>query len=503
MSKMNGVSCFRVAMGISSAIFLGPLLVGTAHAAPDAYGCDMRITSGLSNIKWPAAPATVCIEPGDYAEQLTIYGVAATRQAPITVRAADSSNWPNLKGGVLIRRSSGIVLRNVSASNRTAGALAAILIDDGSSNVKIDTNRAYSSKFGIVVGSQRGQDGLGGPAGAGNIIQNNGVGSDIDLGGIAVTNSSGANPDESAQTYPFGTVVENNTVSGNGGHGIDVDSARLVRIEKNKVSTNGYENIVWPGGYSGIHLFAPHDDKSCGGHQVKYNYVSDTRSSPMGTDGNGIQIDHYCDGNVVAFNVVWNNAAAGIAIYGSGDNQVFSNTLAFNSNQEDRAAKFPGGAVGEIVLSACVVAAECEDKVAHPGRARRNAVFNNIAHSSKYGSIPINVHSSANSAEGENKVGPNLLSTSGAPNDQNWPFLIVDQTKAFNSAQIDALTGVQGNVVEIPRVADPSAPQNDGLRLVAKPSQNGKDFSNYGDLLDIKGVSPSLGASFFGAYYTK
>mgnify|MGYP003576184431 CR=1 FL=1 len=484
---------FRAVHGACVTVVLASA-VTSAQAAPDTQGCSIVLSPGaeLSKTAWPAAGGTICLLPGDYAAGLYVEG---RKGKPIVIRGADTdpNNWPNLTSGVTFRNSDDITLQRVNVSN--AGNFGAVVVDKGSSNITLDSIRAKNSLNGVVFGS-----GLG-PAGINNIIKNSEVGTAIDYVGIAVVNGSG-NGLQPTAAMPFATQILNNIVSGNGGHGIDVDRSRFVKIEGNKVATNGYAPFTLtgepPGGYSGIHLYDKEnylkpEDRRCGDHQVRFNYVWDTRTVPKGTDGNGIQIDNFCDYNVVAFNVVWNNEGAGIAIYNAAHNQVYSNTVAFNTRQKTRVQDFDPktNGIGEIVLSACVVAATCAEGRSQAGRTHDNRVFDNLMWSNVEGNPALNLHETA--ATQNNILGPNLHWVDG-----QWPVAIVGNIVVDKST---ALTSE--DLVEQPIVKNPSSPLNNGLQLTQKPSKNGQDLSVHSGITDLLGQQAGMGYSYFGAYFTK
>lgn len=471
--------------------------------------------------QWPAGDIEVCVEKADYNSLLQIEGV---RGRKVKIRAGGDAEEmrPNFRAGVLIRNSSGITLSklNVSRSVDPTKDVAALLIDAGSENNIVEYVNVDNAMHGIAIGGSG--DPLTGPAGAGNIIRNNGVGGNIALNGITIGKNSGSKVEASHQTVPFGTLIDGNTVSGNGGHGIDVDNSGKVKITNNVVANNGYTDKE-AGGYSGIHLYTASDNGTCNSNQVLYNYVWGTVSRRGGTDGNGIQIDNFCDDNAVGYNVIWNNDGAGIAVYNAARNQVFSNTVGFNSMQEMRAVEFDPktSAVGEIVLSACVdrntdaSKNTCVDARPHGGRTRENWVYNNIVHSSVMHAPAINVHITAVKDDTDakldlkNKIGPNMYSNSGVFGDPNWPLLIFGNGSyaAASSAEIDALTKLPGNLVEVPAVAgydlaNPAAVyKNNTFQLVRQPTKHGEKFADRADWMDILKEKPTANSNYFGAYY--
>ena len=505
---------------------MASLLLTCVHI--DAFaGCEKWIRPGMSLVindaSLPAGDVEVCIERANYDGQLDIQGVRG-RKVKFTSEYADSSLWASFRGGVLIRNSSNITLTKINVSRPIVDPLsdpAAILIDQGSENNVIDEVHVHDSSHGIAIGGAVYQ-GQGGPAGAGNIIQNSQV-EKIRLNGITVGKGSATVVNASHKTNPFGTFISRNKVNDTGGHGIDVDESKGVRIVNNIVSNAGSTKTVAPGGYSGIHLYSSKDNGSCSSSQVFYNYVWGTKSIPgvEGTDGNGIQLDNFCDDNAVGYNVVWNNAGAGIAIFNAARNEVYSNTVAFNSQQEGRTATFDpkSSGVGEIVLSACIDRRteknQCAEFRPHDGRTNNNNVYDNIVFSSIQRAPGINVHETAVKNElkpGEdlrNKVGPNMISTAGAVGDAAWPLLVYGQNSSFfTNEAVDQATSTSGNLIEIPSVVgyDPnnlaSVYTGNSFQLTRLPSKIGKKFPERALWIDILGQhSNDIGSVFFGAYY--
>ncbi|MBS0340337.1 MAG: right-handed parallel beta-helix repeat-containing protein [Proteobacteria bacterium] len=507
-------------------VFAAISLGFSVDSLAESSACTDWIRPGMSlDFQKNKGDIEICVESGNYDQQLSIQGL---RGGKVKIRSQydDPLLRANFRGGVLIRNSSGITLSNVNVSRpkgNPATDPAAILIDQGSENNIIDNVMVRDSTHGIAIGGEA-YDGQGGPSGAGNIIQNSRV-ERITLNGITVGNGSGLPVNASHLTAPFGTHISKNTITDSGGHGIDVDASRGVRIVDNVISSTGNTKELSPGGYSGIHLYSAADSGSCSSNQVFYNYVWGTGSIPgaKGTDGNGIQIDNFCDDNAVGYNVVWNNAGAGIAIFNAARNQVYSNTVAFNSQQPDRATTFDprSSAVGEIILSACVDrnpdsrVNECAEGRPHDGRTQNNMVYNNIVFSSVQKAPAINVHETAVRNELDptrdlmNKVGPNMLSTAGSIGDPAWPQLVYGKNSSFIVDQdIDKATGTSGNLIEIPFVVGYDARNlesvylNNSFQLARRPSKIGEFFDERKYWRDIIGQNSLSGSSvYFGAYY--
>ena len=492
---------------------LAGFFVGGVRAAEAP--CDMLVGAGtaqpdLSRVRWPAA-GTVCIRPGTYDRMLVLFNVQRSAGAPLVVRAQDAGDAPRLLRGVLVRQSAHVTVRGVDAANM--GGYAAVLVDQGSHHVTIEKVRAHDASFGIALGSAAQSDGLGGPAGVGNVVQDNRVGTQIRHSGIAVQNGSGGAVPASDPHRPYATAILRNVVQDNGGHGISIDNSKAVKVVANWVDDNGYNG----GGFSGIHFFASSDNGACKGHLIRHNRIANSRMKNLdltATDGNGILLDHFCDSNDVSFNVVQGNQGTGISVFASAHNRIYHNTVVGNTLQPYRTSLFPPAwnNIGEIVIASCAHVnpatgrSDCVDGQVHPGRAHGNRVFNNIAHAIVDGSPAIHVMPTASAAPLDNRIGPNLYWTGANASDSpnaNWPPLIVGTpTTQFSTAAIDSRTQSSGNLVERPAyVQFPTWRKSPvgSLRLTHKPARTGQAMTEA--VPDIGGSPPTANASFFGAYY--
>lgn len=463
----------------------------------------------LSAVRWPAS-GTVCINAGTYDRMLVVAGVRKSAAAPLVIQAREDANPPKLLQGSVVRNSSYVTLANLNVAN--ASGYAAVLVDQGSHHVTIDRVWAHDAPFGIVIGSAVQPDGLGGPAGIGNVVQNSGAGTNVKYSGIAVQGGSGGQVPAGEPNYPYATTLRNNNVSGNGGHGISVDNAKFVKIEGNRVAVNGYGG----GGYSGIHLYSSDDNGKCGNNLVRYNYVSQTWLLPKditATDGNGILMDRYCDSNDVSYNVVWGNHGTGIAIFTSANNRVYRNTVFGNTQQPGRTTLFPPpwSSLAEVTISTCAKVnvvtgkSDCGDTNVHPTRASGNQVFDNIIQSTVYGVPALYAAPAVTVASLGNRIGPNLYWVGGDSADRpsaNWPPMTYgNPTTEISAAYVDRVTGISGNAVERPafdRDQTAASPAADGLRLAKRPSAVGQVQSDMAN--DIAGKTPAGVTSYLGAY---
>jgi len=91
----------------------------------------------------------------------------------------------------------------------------------------------------------------------------------------------------------------------NGMHGMEINGNRYI-IEHNIV----WENGIGLSGTSGIHIFAKDKQQGTGQFNIiRYNTISGQKETD-GQDGNGIQLDEWCDNNQIYFNVTFANDGA-------------------------------------------------------------------------------------------------------------------------------------------------------------------------------------------------
>jgi parallel beta-helix repeat protein len=454
---------------------------------------DADVTA-IADVSLPPG-TSVCLAAGTYTRLLTVLGDQGTATAPITVAPVSAKAVVRLQGGVNIRASSYVVLSGMARITAPPEALAAVIIDQGSHHVTVRGNTIEDAHFGVALGTGT-YGGLGGPAGVGNLIEDNLIQRHA-LVGIAV--SAGT----SGKNKSTGQVEHNrirlNTVADNGGHGIDLDNAAYASVERNLVRRNGLGDAAGTlGGYSGIHLRSTDPSgKRCTGHLVRWNLVLDTQERPAlaacddtsgsghCVDGNGIQVDLFCDANEVSYNVVKGNAGSGIHVFTARDNDVHSNTVVGNNRQADRMAFQSPADVGEILVSTAVA-----------GRTSGNRVYDNIAWPD-VASVPA-VTASASVSGAANRLGPNMLYNTRR--NAGWPVFSLAGTVANDATQIDSLTGTTGHLVAKPLFLDIQQPEAEGLQLTAKPAKPGEPPSPL--LPDRLGLMPPASQPrYFGAYY--
>lgn len=420
---------------LPAAVFL--LAAGAAGSATAACNITLSSNAAIAAFNAATVPAgqTVCIAPGTYTSQLAVVGpLKSTTSSWITITASNAANPPKLNGGLWITKSAYVQVSSLNVSQPVANAWSAVTIDNGTHHIKFTKSTVSNSFAGISIGSSNGK------AGAGIQISGNKVLTNLNFG-IALGEMS----DGLSNDYQ---IIRGNYVSGNGGHGIDVDNTSYVLVDQNTVLGNGTGvGATRQGGYSGIHLYAPADStasspggKRCTGNVVRYNTVLGTQERPRNqscidgsnsgvcVDGNGIQVDHYCDGNDVSFNMTSNNAGAGIAVYSGANNAIYNNTATGNNQQVARVV----WDAGEIQVSATVA-----------GRAGGNQIYRNFTTSTVQG-IPA-YRESADA--GANTVGPN---TWWVTRGGTWAPVNYKGVDHWTGAAVDTATGTAWNVVGSP-----------------------------------------------------
>jgi parallel beta-helix repeat protein len=243
---------------------------------------------------------------------------------------------------------------------RKSHELPGFILRHGASFDTIENCTVEDSGMGIYIG-----DGAGG----GHRLLNN-VLHDNKTHGIAV---NAVNAPEGQETLISGNQVYRNVM-----HGMEINGNRYI-IEHNVVWQNG----IGLSGTSGIHLSAKDRNEGTGQFNIiRYNIVSGQQETD-GQDGNGIQLDQWCDNNEVTFNVVFANDGAGIVLFDSSHNLIANNTL-FDNMRDSR---------GRHAYKADLVIAT--DYTKNTDHSFDNVVRNNLIYTVRPGIMNIYVDRSA------------------------------------------------------------------------------------------------------------
>lgn len=455
---------------------------------------DWRVIApGDTVLLYPDRQGTGWLSRAPGAASLSIDQARGAPEKRITVVGV---NGARLLQGLNVNRSQYLDLVNLDVSENRVSALgvgsAAVTLQGGSADISVRGSRIHhATGHGVSVSSTAGARLMIGPD---NGIYNN------QFNGISI-HASGASLANGGPV--ISSEVSGNVISANGLHGVDVE-ASYWRVGRNQVMVNGLNG----GGSSGIHLFSRTDrtDADCDFNEVSYNHVSGQRDSTL-FDGNGIQSDHFCDHNIVVFNVVWGNAGAGVSLIAGRENIVAVNTLYNNATDQQRAGT--PALVGELIVASwadfCwngyIDPASCK---LPPGRSSGNLVFDNLIHSNQAAvpAVAFNPEAINASRNNVNFVYPNLMfNSAGGPN-LRW-----GERDYVHAGDIDRVTGLAalggGTMVEPPAFVDPAnpGPTVHGLRLKAKPSLEGWVIPDA--FRDTQGNLAVPGSAYVGAYYTK
>jgi parallel beta-helix repeat protein len=254
----------------------------------------------------PAAVGWGTLQPGDKVvvhagtyKDGVIIGAHGTAQQPIVVQADPGAI---LENSVLLEGATYVVIDGLKI--RGSHAYPGVIIRHGAAFDTVQNCEVEDSGLGLWIG-----DGAGG----GHKLLNNTL-HDTRTHGIAV---DVVNAPEGQETLIAGNRVYRNVM-----HGMEINGNRYI-IEHNVVWNNG----IALSGTSGIHIFAKDQRQGTGRFNViRYNIVSGQKETD-GQDGNGIQLDEWCDYNQIYFNVTFANDGAGIVLFDASHNLVANNTL--------------------------------------------------------------------------------------------------------------------------------------------------------------------------------
>ncbi len=292
---------------ISRRVLLGEVLIlglpalilpHRAEAAVVDVGTGAAITS-LATVPWATLRPgdEVVLRPGTYSLPVVITS-RGTAERPIVVRGVpgavvrtsivmEGARHVRLEGLVIERtRHSGVIIRRGSAFITVAGCIV------------------RQSGLGLWIGDGAG----GGHRFLDNFLHDN------QTHGVAID----------VINAPLGeeTLIAGNRIARNAMHGLEINGNRYI-VENNLVWANGHGLS----GTSGIHTFARDAQQDAGKDNIiRYNVVWGQKET-TGQDGNGIQLDQWCDRNQVYFNLCFGNDGAGIVLFDAALNRVDNNTL--------------------------------------------------------------------------------------------------------------------------------------------------------------------------------
>lgn len=254
---------------------------------------------------------------------------------------------------------------------------SAVIIRNGAQNIRVEGVEISYSPLGVWIGNK---------ASDGHTIINNKI-HDNDTHGIAVDviNASSTNA-----SHFIGNKIYNNGV-----HGIELNGSGYL-VDGNVVYNNGLKMS----GASGIHVYAKDAYEDAGDRNIIVNNIAYNNNDTGGQDGNGIQVDRWCDGNVIMNNLSYNNDGAGINVYDAMNTVVKGNITKSNMKDSGRTHHFKG----ELVIAS--------EFTTNSDRAKNTFVQDNQFYATRSGAAAINIEST--SLDNGNNFGGNKIgSTTG------------------------------------------------------------------------------------------
>jgi parallel beta-helix repeat protein len=437
---------------LASQAATAPLTIVVGPVSPLPPGA--QAVARLMDVAWSTLPpgSEVIVGPGQQAGPVTITAQGTAAQ-PIVVHASAGQPAPVITSSVDFQGAAHVKFKGMVVQD---SPWSAVVIRYGSHHLTIAGNTLQRSEMGLSITAG---------AGTGHKILNNLIQDNRTVGlGIDTVNAA---PDDRGR-------ITGNLIQRSGHHGIELNGSNYL-IERNVTARNG----LAIGGTSGIHIYSRNASEDSGDHNtVRYNFAYEQQDRTA-WDGNGIQIDQWCDGNEVSHNVAWANDGAGIIVFDGANNRVSGNTVVGNQRDPRRWL----GNAGELVIST---------SGPHEDRSSGNLVFNNLLVSTR-ADIPA-LFVDHLTADNNNQLGPNLLYNTT----QSWLLQRGAQMSAA-AEDLDRITGQAGNLAQAPDFADVQQPLAHGLRLLRTPAAKGQFLQGSPDMLGTKATRRD---SLFGAYYT-
>jgi parallel beta-helix repeat protein len=201
----------------------------------------------------------------------------------------------------------------------TRASDAGIILREGSHDNVVRDNTIENTRLGIWLGQG---------AGLGNRIDHNAI-SHSETHGIALDGMIGEPRRE--------TIIADNVIKDSGIHGIEI-RANYTRIDQNIVSGSGRLST----GASGIHVFAKSANDGFGTQNLILGNRSFDNHDASAQDGNGIQLDQWCNDNSVSGNMVEDNDGAGISVFDAARATISGNTIHANMRDPGHSHRHKG-----------------------------------------------------------------------------------------------------------------------------------------------------------------
>lgn len=443
-------------MAVSISAFQTASAIGaTLHVdASENSPRELRALPSLAEVPWNTLKPgdEVIVHAGTYSDVVVIFGHGLPDQ-PIRVRAASGAE-PVIENSIVLEGASHVDIEGLTVRGAEHSGF---IIRHGAEAITIRGSKVDQSGLGIWIGDgAKGRHRL-----LDNTLSNN------KTHGVAVDFINAAPGQE--------TVISGNRIFRNGMHGIELSGNHYI-IERNVAYENGQELS----GTSNIHLFAGAPTRDTARHNIiRYN-ITYGEKDETGQDGNGIQLDQWCDDNEVYFNTSFYNDGAGIAIFDAARNKVYNNTLFDNMRDPGKSHAYRG----ELVMAS--------DFTKNVNHSADNLIANNIVVATRPENVAIYVDrlSSGN----RHVIGRNVL----FHKDPAADLFFWNNSRGRDLAQWNKLKTGDPDMMVDPKFKDSSRPADHGLRLSRQStiSTAGKAI-NGGSNIDLAGRhfdNPPIGA---------
>ena len=292
------------ALSLRHAVLIATVCATAAAAAPAVLDVGPQAAPGIRAIAGVRADeigpgGIVRLHAGHYRAPIVI-PLSGTAAAPIEIVGAGDGPI-EIDGSIVLDHAAFVTLRGLRI---TRASDAGIILRRGSHDIAVRSSAISGTSLGIWIGDN---------AGDGNRIEDNTISGNA-THGIAI---DGVNAEPGRET-----VIARNRIADNGVHGIELSGNHYV-IEGNVVSGNGRRTI----GASGIHVYAQNARQGVGRYNIIRGNISFDNRDAAAQDGNGIQLDQWCDDNEVIGNIATGNDGAGISVFDAARARIVGNTL--------------------------------------------------------------------------------------------------------------------------------------------------------------------------------
>jgi parallel beta-helix repeat protein len=300
------------------------------HAVLIAALCATPAAAAVLEVGPQAAPgirAIAGVRAGEIAPGDIVHLHAGHYRAPIVIPLSGTAAAPieivgagdgpiEIDGSIVLDHAAFVTLRDLRI---TRASDAGIILRQGSHDIIVRASDVSGTSLGIWIGDH---------AGDGNRIEDNTIRGNA-THGIAI---DGVNAEPGRET-----VIAGNRIADNGVHGIEISGNRYI-VEANLVSGNGRRTI----GASGIHVYAKDAREGVGRFNIIRGNIAFDNRDATAQDGNGIQLDQWCDDNEVTGNIATGNDGAGISVFDAARARIVGNTLYGNMRDPGHSHRHKG-----------------------------------------------------------------------------------------------------------------------------------------------------------------